>query len=67
MLLGSSKWRRVAGSDVLAALRVQRDALGPKASRARLAIFVREGFSDELRQKADGEDVLLVTAADLFS
>lgn len=66
VLVGSCKWRRTADLDVLADLRDQQEALGPKATRARLAIFAREGFTKRLRERAAAEDVLLVTAADLF-
>ncbi len=66
-LLGSCKWARTAGVQVLDDLRVGQAALGGKAARARLAIFARRGFSAELRRRAAEEDVLLVTAADLFA
>ena len=65
-IVGSCKWRRIADVDVLSDLRTQQEALGPRATQARLAIFAREGFTDALRRQA-GEDVLLVTAADLFA
>jgi AAA+ ATPase superfamily predicted ATPase len=67
VLVGSCKWRRVAGVDVLHDLREQQDALGPKAARARLVIFAREGFTEDLRGEAQVDEVLLVTAADLFA
>ena len=67
VFVGSCKWRKTVGTDVLSQLRAQQEALGPKAARARLAIFAREGFTDELRGEAAEEDVLLVTAADLFA
>jgi AAA+ ATPase superfamily predicted ATPase len=66
VLVGSCKWRRTAGVDVLADLRAQQSALGPSALRARAVIFARAGFSGELRQLAAREDVLLVAAGDLF-
>lgn len=66
VLVGSCKWRRTADVDVLADLRRQQDALGPKAARARLVLFVRERFSEKLRMAARAEDISLVTAADLF-
>jgi AAA+ ATPase superfamily predicted ATPase len=67
VLVGSCKWRRVADLDVLHDLRAQQEALGPKAARARLAIFAREGFTEALRGEAAEDEVLLVTAADLFA
>lgn len=67
VLVGSCKWRRAADVDVLDDLRRQQDALGPKAARARLAIFARERFSARLRERAADEDVLLVSAAELFA
>jgi len=67
VLVGSCKWRRIADANVLSDLRRQQEALGPKAARARLAIFAREEFTDELRAEAEEDDVLLVTAADLFA
>jgi len=67
VLVGSCKWRRTADTDVLGDLRAQQDALGRKAARAQLAIFAREGFSDELRTKAEEEGILLFTATDLFA
>jgi len=66
VLVGSCKWRRTADVDVLAELRRQQDALGPKAARARLVVFARERFGEHLRKAAKQEDVLLVSAADLF-
>jgi AAA+ ATPase superfamily predicted ATPase len=66
VLVGSCKWRRTVDLDVLAELRRQQDALGPKAARARLVLFARERFSAALRAAAQEEDVLLVSAADLF-
>jgi len=60
ILVGSCKWRRTAEIDVLAALRRQQEVLGPKAARARLVIFARQGFSDELRKQAAEDEVLLV-------
>jgi uncharacterized protein len=66
-LLGSCKWARTAGAQVLDDLHTAQAALGGKAARARLAIFARRNFSAELRRRAATEDVLLVTAADLFA
>lgn len=67
VLVGSCKWRRTADVDVLDELRRQQEALGPKAARARLAVFARERFSARLQKVAREEDVLLVSAADLFA
>ncbi|HEX3391837.1 MAG TPA: ATP-binding protein [Solirubrobacteraceae bacterium] len=67
VLLGSCKWRRTVGLEVLTDLRRQQSALGPTARDARLAIFAREGFTKELRRAADTEGVLLLAAADLFA
>ncbi|MDO8213401.1 ATP-binding protein [Conexibacter sp. CPCC 206217] len=66
-LLGSCKWRRTVGSDVLDALHDAQASLGGKAARARLALFARRGFTPELSARAADEQVLLVTAADLFA
>jgi AAA+ ATPase superfamily predicted ATPase len=66
VLVGSCKWRRTADVDVLQALRRQQEVLGPKSARARLAVFAREQFTDRLREEAAKDDVLLVSAADLF-
>lgn len=65
-LLGSCKWRRTVGGDVLDALHDAQASLGGKAARARLALFARRGFTPELTARAADEQVLLVTAADLF-
>lgn len=67
VLVGSCKWRRIADVDVLADLHRQQEALGRKAARAQVAIFAREGFTDALREQADDDGVLLVSAADLFA
>jgi len=66
VLLGSCKWRRNAGIEVLSDLRRRQSALGPAALDARLAVFARERFTTELRRVAEADEVLLVTAADLF-
>lgn len=66
-LLGSCTWRRTVDEDALDELYEQRAALGGKAARARLVLFAREGFTDSLRERAVGENVVLVTAADLFA
>jgi AAA+ ATPase superfamily predicted ATPase len=67
VLLGSCKWRKTADLDVLATLRHQQHAIGPPATNARLAIFARNGFTASLRRRASEQDVLLITAADLFA
>jgi len=64
--LGSCKWKRTAGMHVLDELREAQALLGGRAATARLAIFARTGFDAALRRRAAAEDVLLVTAADLF-
>jgi len=64
--LGSCKWGRRAGVQVLDDLHDAQAALGGKAMTAQLAIFARSGFDAALRRRAAEEDVLLVTAADLF-
>jgi AAA+ ATPase superfamily predicted ATPase len=66
-LLGSCKWRRTVGVDTLDALHDAQASLGGKAARARLALFARRAFSAELRARAEAEQILLVTAADLFA
>lgn len=65
--VGSCKWRKTADIDVLSDLRRQQDALGPQAANARLAIFAREGFTEQLREQAARQNVSLFTAADLFA
>lgn len=65
-LVGSCKWRRTVGIEALADLLRLHDALGPNAARARLALFAREGFTDELHRAATADDVLLVSARELF-
>lgn len=67
VLVGSCKWRRTADVDVLDDLRARQDALGPRAARARPAIFAREGFTDRLRERARDEHALLISAPDLFA
>lgn len=67
VLVGSCKWRRIAGSDVLDDLYAKQAQLGSRAARARRVLFAREGFSPDLRARAAEDDVLLVTAADLFA
>jgi hypothetical protein len=66
VLVGSVKWRRIVGADVLDDLLGQQAALGAPARNAKLLIFAREGFTDELRQRATEEGVTLLTVQDLF-
>ncbi|MGA2163364.1 MAG: ATP-binding protein [Solirubrobacteraceae bacterium] len=66
VLMGSCKWRRVAGAEVLQDLYTKQKQLGPQAADARRVLFARESFTKEVRTKAAADDVLLVTAADLF-
>ena len=63
-LLGSCKWARSAGTEVLGQLLAHRNEL-PKAAGARLAIFAR-GFEPELRRRAAEEDVTLVGIEELL-
>lgn len=65
-LLGSCKWSKKMKPAVLDELLRARDHLGARASRAQLALFAR-GFSDAVADRAEEEDVQLVSAADLFS
>lgn len=68
LLLGSCKWTgREIDVSVLDDLYVARADLGPKAAQARLALFARRGFSPVVRERAEREHVMLVTAADLFA
>jgi AAA+ ATPase superfamily predicted ATPase len=64
-LVGSCKWRRRAGERVLDELIDARDRKGT-ASRARLVIFAREGFTDALLRRAANEDVQLIALPGLF-
>ena len=65
-LIGSCKWRRIANVGVLDDLVAHQDVLGRMATRAQRVIFAREGFSADLRGRAEEENVLLVNAHDLF-
>ena|SRR5690348_2054131 len=68
VVLGSCKWRKgEVGADVLDQLYAHRALLGPKAARARLALFARHAFTAEVRRRAEQEDVALVTTPDLFA
>lgn len=66
-LLGSCKWsRRLVDEDVLEALLTSRDVIDGRTANAQLALFARTGFTRSLRTRAARENVLLVTAAQLF-
>jgi len=66
-LVGSCKWRRGSvGIDVLDELRRSRALLGGRAENARLVIFARSTFTDQLRVRAEQEGVLLVPASELL-
>lgn len=65
ILLGACEWSTRARSDLLEELYEARSLLGAKGARAKLAVFAR-GFDPGLAKKAAEEDVLLVTADDLF-
>lgn len=67
VLVGSCKWRREADTDVLGDLLEHQHALGPAAKNAKLLVFAREGFTEKMVERAQDEDVQLLTAADLFS
>jgi AAA+ ATPase superfamily predicted ATPase len=67
VLVGSCKWRRIAGPEVLRDLHAKQEQLGPRAARARRVLFAREGFTEDLRVRAVEDDVLLVSAPDLFA
>jgi hypothetical protein len=66
MLLGSCKWRRIAGVEVLEDLYAKQNQLGPRADHAQRVLFAPEDFSPELRARAAKDAVMPVTAADLF-
>lgn len=63
--LGSCKWGKRVDHRVLDELIAARDRMG-KAGVARLAIFGRGEITQTLRERAADEDVLLVSAEDLF-
>lgn len=70
LLLGECKWsRKPVGLDVLDGLaaKVSRVAADTKSNPAsvRLALFSRAGFTQALRDRADGEGVLLFGVEDL--
>ncbi len=64
-MVGSCKWSRSAGTDALGTLRSAVERLGPKAARARLAVFAR-GFDGPLADAAAREGIRLVAAAELL-
>ena len=66
VLVGSCKWRRVAGLNVLRDLYAKQEQLGPRAASARRVLFAREGFTADLRARASEDGVLLLSARDLF-
>ncbi|UUY02038.1 ATP-binding protein [Svornostia abyssi] len=67
VLVGAVKWRKIVDTDVLGDVLEQQAALGASARRARLLVFAREGFTDEMRRRSADEGVELLTAADLFA
>jgi uncharacterized protein len=67
-VLGSCKWSsRPVGPAVLDDLYAAKSMLGPKAAQARLVIFSKSGFKDELRLRAEQETVVLAEVDDLFT
>jgi AAA+ ATPase superfamily predicted ATPase len=67
-LLGSCKWsRRAVGDDALDALMSSREVIQGRTADAQLVLFARRSFTQSLRRRAARENVLLVTAADLFA
>jgi len=67
VLVGSCKWRRIAGVEVLEDLYAKQEEFGPRADDAKRVLFAREDFTKEVRKKAAADDVLLLSAADLFA
>jgi uncharacterized protein len=67
VLVGSCKWRRIADVDVLEDLYAKQEQLGPRAASAQRVLFAREDFTAGLRARAATDDVLLISAADLFA
>lgn len=66
-LLGSCKWHRgKVGTAVLDQLYEHRALLGKQAAQARLALFARDGFHDQVLHRASLEKVILLSTADLF-
>lgn len=67
-LFGSCKWsRKFVDENVLDALIAGTEAIGARTGGARLALFARRGFTRSLQRRAQRENVLLVTAEDLFA
>ncbi len=67
-VLGSCKWwSKPVGPAVLDDLYTAKAALGPKAARARLIVFSRNGFNQAFRKRANDEAVLMVEPSDLFA
>ena len=66
-LVGSCKWTARVDERVLDQLYGHRALLGGRAARARLVLFARDGFAAALDERAQAEDVALVTAETLFS
>lgn len=65
--VGSCKWwGKQVGVNVLDELNGAKRALGAGATRARVGIFSRSGFTQPLRERADREGVELIETADLF-
>jgi hypothetical protein len=52
---------------VVGGLLSSRDAIAGRTADARLVLFARRGFTKSLQRRAEREDVLLVTVADLFA
>ncbi len=69
LLAGECKWQREpAGLDTLAQLeRTAPHIPGFDAEATRLAIFSREGFTDELRATATARSIVLRSADDLYA
>lgn len=65
-VLGSVKWTSKVSGRVLDQLEAARDQLGARAARAKLLVFARQGFTPQLRDRADRDNVTLLTARDLF-
>lgn len=66
-VLGSCKWTHRPGARMLDQLYEHRALLGARAAQARLVLFARDGFPQELRKRGEAEDISLVSATDLFA